>query len=423
MSYVVIIGCGFGGLYAAKKLCKGPVQITILDRSNHHLFQPLLYQVATAGLSPGDIAQPIRSIFRGQQNVEVLLAEVTGVNTNEKKVLLTDGEIGYDFLIVAAGATHAYFGHEDWSKIAPGLKSLEDAVTIRRMFLTAFEEAEKETNEDRRKVLMNFVIVGAGPTGVELAGAMRDIAQHSMAKDFRHIDSRKARVILLEGGPRVLPAFSEKLSGSAQRQLEKLGVEVRTNALVTRVEPGYVYIGEERIETKRVFWAAGVAASSLGRALGVPLDRAGRVKVQPDLSIPDHPEVFVIGDLASVIDAKGQSVPGVAPAAMQMGRYAARTILARIRGKQPPAPFIYHDKGSLATIGRAAAVAMRGNIQFSGLLAWLAWLGIHILFLIGFRNRLIVLIQWAWAYIGFQTGARLITFYEGLDGGYFRPGF
>ena len=415
MSHVVIIGCGFGGLYAAKALCKGPVQITILDRSNHHLFQPLLYQVATAGLSPGDIAQPIRSIFRGQPNVEVLLAEVTGVNTNEKKVLLTDGEIGYDFLIVAAGATHAYFGHDNWSKIAPGLKSLEDAVTIRRMFLTAFENAEKETNADHRKVLLNFVIVGAGATGVELAGTMRDIAQHSMAKDFRHIDSRKARVILLEGGPRVLPAFSEKLSASAQRQLEKLGVEVRTNALVTRVEPDCVYVGEERIETKRVFWAAGVAASSLGRALGVPLDRAGRVKVQPDLSIPDHPEVFVIGDLACVIDAKGKPVPGVAPAAMQMGRYAAQTILAKIREKQPPAPFVYNDKGSLATIGRAAAVAMRGNIQFSGLLAWLAWLGIHILFLIGFRNRLMVLIQWAWAYIGFQTGARLITFYHAKE--------
>ena len=415
MSHVVIIGCGFGGLYAAKALCKGPVQITILDRSNHHLFQPLLYQVATAGLSPGDIAQPIRSIFRGQPNVEVLLAEVTAVNTNEKKVLLTDGEIGYDFLIVAAGATHAYFGHDDWSEIAPGLKSLEDAVTIRRMFLTAFEDAEKETNADHRKVLLNFVIVGAGATGVELAGTMRDIAQHSMAKDFRHIDSRKARVILLEGGPRVLPAFSEKLSASAQRQLEKLGVEVRTNALVTRVEPDCVYVGEERIETKRVFWAAGVAASSLGRALGVPLDRAGRVKVQPDLSIPDHPEVFVIGDLACVIDAKGKPVPGVAPAAMQMGRYAAQTILAKIREKQPPAPFVYNDKGSLATIGRAAAVAMRGNIQFSGLLAWLAWLGIHILFLIGFRNRLMVLIQWAWAYIGFQTGARLITYYHTKD--------
>lgn len=412
MSHVVIIGCGFGGLYAAKALCTGPVQLTILDRSNHHLFQPLLYQVATAGLSPGDIAQPIRSIFRGRPNVEILLAEVTGVNTVEKKVLLTDGEMAYDFLIIAAGATHAYFGHDDWSKIAPGLKSLEDAVTIRRMFLTAFEEAEKETNEDRRNVLMNFVIVGAGPTGVELAGTMRDIAQHSIAKDFRHIDSRKARVILLEGGPRVLPAFSEKLSASAQRQLEQLGVEVRTNALVTRVEQDCVYIGEERIETKRVFWAAGVAASSLGRTLGVPLDRAGRVKVLPDLSIPDHPEVFVIGDLASVEDAKGQPVPGVAPAAMQMGRYAARTILARIRGKQLLAPFVYNDKGSLATIGRAAAVAMRGKLQFSGLLAWLAWLGIHILFLIGFRNRLIVMIQWAWAYIGFQSGARLITYYH-----------
>jgi len=412
MSHVVIIGCGFGGLYAAKKLCKRPVQITILDRSNHHLFQPLLYQVATAGLSPSDIAQPIRSIFRGYENVEVLLAEVTGVNTNEKQVVLSDGQMAYDFLIIAAGATHAYFGHDDWSKIAPGLKSLEDAVTIRRMFLTAFEEAEKETTADRRKALLNFVIVGAGPTGVELAGTMRDIAQHSMAKDFRHIDSRKARVILLEGGPRVLPAFSEKLSASAQRQLEKLGVQVRTNSLVTRVESDCVYVGEERIETKRVFWAAGVAASSLGRSLAVELDRSGRVKVQPDLSISDHPEIFVIGDLASLVDARGQSVPGVAPAAMQMGSYAAQTILAKIRGEQPPAPFIYRDKGSLATIGRAAAVAMRGNLQFSGLLAWLAWLGIHILFLIGFRNRLMVLIQWAWAYIGFQTGARLITYYH-----------
>lgn len=409
---VVIIGAGFGGLYAAKQFCNQPVRVTILDRSNYHLFQPLLYQVATAGLSPGNIAQPIRDIVRKCKNIQTILAEVSAIDVNAKKVRVEDGEYSYDYLIVATGATHQYFGHSEWEPIALGLKTLEDAVTIRRRFLTAFEEAEKETDPSRRQAWITFVIVGGGPTGVELAGTMSEMAKRTFAEDFRHVDPRKSRIILLEGGPRVLNTYTEKLSEGARRQLEKLGVEVRTNALVTNVDSDGVYIGKEKIETFNIFWAAGVAASPLGKSLGAPLDRAGRVQVQPDLTIAGHPEVFIIGDLVTLKDPKGQTVPGVAPAAMQMGRYAAKKILNRIKKKSETGPFVYNDKGSLATIGRAAAVAMFGKVQISGLLAWLSWLLIHIYFLIGFRNRLIVLIQWAWAYLGMQTNARLITFYQ-----------
>lgn len=409
--HIVILGAGFGGLYAAREFCGKPVRVTIIDRSNHHLFQPLLYQVATAGLSPGDIAQPVRSILRKCKNVETLLAEASAIDTGAKKVILTTGEIAYDYLVVATGATHAYFGHEEWGAIAPGLKTLEDAIAIRRMFLTAFEEAETEPDTARRAALLSFVIIGAGPTGVELAGTMAEMAKRTLSGDFRRINPAGAKVLLLEGGPRVLASYPEKLSAAAERQLRTLGVEVRTSSRVTRVESHAVYIGEECIPTERVFWAAGVSASPLGRTLNAELDRAGRVKVQPDLSVTDHPEVFVIGDLAACTDAHGAQVPGVAPAAMQMARHAARTILARVANRPAPPPFTYNDKGSLATIGRAAAVAVFGKRQISGLPAWLAWLFIHIYFLIGFRNRLFVIMQWAWSYVGLQPGARLITYY------------
>jgi NADH dehydrogenase len=409
---VVIVGAGFAGLYAAREFCKEAVQVTILDRSNHHLFQPLLYQVATAGLSPGDIAQPVRHVLRKCENIEVLLAGVERIDVSTRTVYYPGGQISYDFLIVAAGATHAYFGHEDWAHIAPGLKTLEDAVQIRRMFLTAFEEAEKANDPQKTAALLNFVIIGAGPTGVELAGTMSEMSKRVLSREFRHIDPSHAKILLLEGGPRVLPAYSERLSASAQKQLEKLGVEVWTNSRVTRLDPDAVYVGEKRIETHRTFWAAGVAASPLGRTLGTDLDRTGRVNVSADLSLKDHPEVFVVGDLAAVTDAAGKQVPGVAPAAIQMGRYAARQILAITQNRPKQSPFIYNDKGSLATIGRAAAIGSFGKIEISGFFAWLGWLLIHIYFLIGFRNRLFVLLQWAWSYIGLRTSARLITYYE-----------
>jgi NADH:ubiquinone reductase (H+-translocating) len=410
--HVVIIGAGFAGLYAARELCNAPVRVTILDRSNHHLFQPLLYQVATAGLSPGDIAQPIRHVMRECRNTEVLLASVDRIDVANQNVHYEDQTLPYDYLIVAAGATHAYFGHPEWAAIAPGLKTLEDAVQIRRMFLTAFEEAEKEPDPLKRETLLKFVIIGGGPTGVELAGTMSEMSKRVFANEFRYIDTRKAKILLLEGGPRVLSTYSEKLSASAHRQLQKLGVEVRTNALVTRMEANAVYVGEERIETGRVFWAAGVSASPLGRTLGTELDRAGRVNVQKDLTISNHAEVFIVGDLASLKDAEGKTVPGVAPAAIQMGQYAAQQILRSVHKKPKLPNFVYKDKGSLATIGRAAAIGNRGRMEFSGVIAWFAWLLIHIYFLIGFRNRLFVLLQWAWSYIGLRTSARLITYYE-----------
>ena len=405
--HVVILGGGFGGLYATRALRRAPVRITLVDRQNFHLFQPLLYQVATASLSPGDIASPLRHILRRQRNAEVWLGEAVRVDAERRVVHLRDGELTYDYLIVATGATHAYFGHDEWARYAPGLKTVDDALEIRRRFLLAFEAAEREADPEARRRLLTFVIVGAGPTGVELAGAMAEIARSVMPRDFRFIDTKSARVVLLEGGPRVLPTYPPDLSESARRQLEALGVEVRTNALVTRVEPNAVWVGDERIEASNVYWAAGVAASPLARSLGAPLDRAGRVMVEPDCSVPGHPEIFVIGDLAH-LEIDGVQVPGVAQGAIQTGRFVARQIMRDLEGK-PREQFRYHDKGSLATIGRAAAVADLGRIRFGGYPAWLIWVFVHVLMLIGFRNRLIVMIQWAWAYLMYQRGIRLIT--------------
>ena len=405
---VVIIGAGFGGLEAARRLAKLPVKVTIIDRKNHHTFQPLLYQVATAGISPGEIAAPIRWILRGRKNVEVLLGEVIGFDLSRKTVMLPDFEIPYDYLIVAAGATHSYFGHDEWEPLAPGLKTIEDALEIRRRVLLAFELAERETLECGPLWSLNFVIVGAGPTGVELAGTLAEIARRVLQDEFQNIDPERTRIILLEGGPRVLPAYSEDLSQSAARQLQKLGVEVRTSAMVTGIEGGAVWVGTEKIPAAVVLWAAGVRASELGRQLHVPVDRAGRVAVNRDLSIPQHPEVFVIGDLAAFKDERGNLLPGVAPVALQEGRAVAKTVARDLRN-QPRKDFHYVDKGSLATIGRAAAVAQFRGLHISGYLAWLGWLFVHIFFLIGFRNRLIVLIQWAWSYFTYERGARLIT--------------
>jgi len=404
--HVVIIGGGFGGLTAAQALAGAPVQVTLLDRRNHHVFQPLLYQVATAGLSATDIAAPLRHILRRASNVTVLLADVVRVDTAARKVDLADGEVGYDFLVLATGATHSYFGHDEWAFHAPGLKTLEDALFIRRRTLIAFERAEKETDAARRRRLLTFVVIGGGPTGVELAGTLVEIARHTLRREFRRIDPGDARVVLLEGLDRVLPTYPPDLSAKARRQLEDLGAEVRTGARVTGVDADGVWLGTERMEAGTVLWAAGVAASPLGRTLGAAVDRAGRVKVEADLTVPGHPEVFVIGDLAA-LEQDGQPVPGVAPAAMQMGRHAARSIVAAVRG-EPRRPFRYVDKGSLATIGRRAAVALIGRLKLSGFTAWAAWLGIHIFFLIGFRNRFVVLMEWALAYATHQRSARLI---------------
>jgi NADH dehydrogenase len=407
ISRVVIVGGGFGGLTAAQALRRAPVKLTLIDRRNHHLFQPLLYQVATAGLNPSDIAMPIRRILRYQKNAEVLLAEARAIDLEARTIALDKGSIPYDYLIVATGARHSYFGHEEWAADAPGLKSIGDALEIRRRVLSAFEEAECEPDPAERQTWLTFVIVGAGPTGVELAGALCEIARHALAKDFRHIDPTQARVILLEGSDRVLPPYPPDLSEKARQQLKGLGVDVQTGKMVTSIDANGVNIGDERIATHTVLWAAGVMASRLGRALGVPLDRAGRVLVNPDLTIPGHPEVYVIGDLAS-LSVDGVSVPGVAPAAMQEARHAAQNILRAIRN-EPALPFRYHDKGSLATIGRSAAVAQVGKVKLSGTIAWLTWLFVHILFLIGFRNRVIVLFQWAWSFFSYDRGARLIT--------------
>ena len=425
---IVIVGAGFAGLTAAQRLARLPVQVTIIDRKNHHTFQPLLYQVATAGLSPSEIAAPIRWILRGKDNVEVLLGEVTDFDMEKKKVITKQQVLDYDFLIIASGATHAYFGHEEWEPLAPGLKTIENALEIRRRVLLAFELAER--NAERRKAEhqdaggeasspLQFAVIGGGPTGVELAGTLAEIARHALNHEFRNIDPRLSRILLIEGGPRVLPAYSEELSRKAEAQLRRLGVEVRTSRMVTRVEPGAVWVGDERIPSQVVLWAAGVAASPLGRKLGVEVDRAGRVLVQPDLSIPGHPNVFVVGDLAALTDENGKMLPGVASVAIQEGKAVADNI-ARDLNSQPQGQlrrnFRYNDKGSLATIGRAAAVAQFGKFELSGYFAWLAWLFIHILFLIGFRNRLIVMIQWAWSYLTYERGARLITGSDDLPG-------
>jgi NADH dehydrogenase len=404
--HVVVIGGGFAGLAAARRLGGEAVRVTLLDRRNHHVFQPLLYQVATAGLSGTEIAAPLRRILRKHANVTVLLAEATRVDAPARRLVLQDGELPYDFLIVATGATHSYFGHDEWARVAPGLKSLEDALLIRRRMLLAFERAERETSPARRAEWLTFVVIGGGPTGVELAGTLVEIARYTLRHEFRRMDPAGARVILLEGLDRVLPPYPPDLSAKAQAQLERLGVEVRTRAMVTGVDEEGVSVGSERIHARTVLWGAGVAASPLGRTLGAPLDKAGRVKVEADLSVPGHPEVYVAGDLASCVQ-DGKPVPGVAPAANQMGEHAARNVLRRVAG-QPTVPFRYRDKGSLAAIGRRAAVADIRGLKLAGLAAWLAWLGIHIFFLIGFRNRIVVLLEWALAYFTHQRNARLI---------------
>jgi NADH dehydrogenase len=412
--HVVIIGGGFGGLHAAKALRRAPVRVTLIDKRNHHLFQPLLYQVATAGLAAPDIAAPIRKVLKRHKNATVLLAEVSKIDVKGKRVLLAGpkgdtsdhGKIEYDYLVVATGATHSYFDHPEWEKLAPGLKTIDDALEICRRILLAFEKAERTEDPAELKRLMTFVIVGAGPTGVELAGAVSEIARHTLASDFRNVDPAKARVILLEGADRVLPPYAPSLSASARKQLVELGVDVRTGEKVTAIDEQGVSIGKTRIEAATILWAAGVAASPLGKSLDAPLDKAGRVKVEPDLSVPEHPEVFVVGDLAAAKLDDG-IVPGVAPAAIQMGRHTARNIRQLVAGKSTR-PFRYIDKGMLATIGRSRAVAQIGRLRISGWIAWMLWLIVHIFFLIGFRNRVMVLMDWTAAYIAFNRGARII---------------
>lgn len=406
---VVIIGGGFGGLEAAKALGRVPVRVTLIDRQNHHLFQPLLYQVATAALSPADIAEPLRAILRGQDNTEVILAEVQRIDPAAKHVVTSDGEVPYDYLILATGARHSYFGKDEWEKFAPGLKSLDDALELRRRMLTAFEIAEKTPDDEVRKAAMTFIVVGAGPTGVEMAGALTEISKVTLVRDFRHIDSSQARVILLDAAPRVLPTFAPDLSESALEQLQGIGVDVRLGMMVDRIdETGVTLKTGEKIPARTIVWAAGNAASPLGASLGVPLDRMGRVIVNADLSIPGHPEVFVIGDAAHFASGGGAPLPGLSPVAMQQGRHVAKCIRALLAGGWAP-KFEYFDKGTMATIGRHAAVADAGFMHFTGFLAWLAWLLVHVLFLVSFRNKLIVLSNWAWQYITFGRGARLIT--------------
>jgi NADH dehydrogenase len=410
---VVIIGGGFAGLAAARQLRNVPCEVTIIDRHNHHVFQPLLYQVATAGLSPGDIASPIRWILRRQQNVRVLLGNVERIDTAARKVWL-DGQdsVAYDYLIVAAGATHSYFGHDEWSTAAPGLKTLDDALAIRRRLLLAFEEAEREHNAVLQRRLLTFVIIGGGPTGVEMAGALAEIARQALRSEFDEIDPASARIILVEAGPSILPAFPQTLRASARRALLRLGVEVREGTAVTQVEEGAVSIGGERINAHTILWAAGVAAAPIGRDLGPDLDRAGRVNVAPDLSAPGHEHVFVAGDLASFPHQTGKPLPGVAQVAKQQGAHAARNVARLLRG-EATRPFRYIDPGNMATIGRANAIADFGWMQVAGFTGWLIWLFVHILFLIGFRNRLSVLLQWAAAYLTYQRSVRLITRNQG----------
>jgi NADH dehydrogenase len=406
---VVILGGGFGGMAAAKRLAGTATRITLLDRRNHHLFQPLLYQVATASLAAPSIAAPLRQILRHQRNLTVLLDEVIGIDLAARRVRCAHGTHDYDLLVVATGATHAYFGHEEWERHAPGLKTLDDAFLIRRRVLLAFEHAERESDPERRQAWLNFVVVGGGSTGVELAGTLIELARHTLRREFRRSDPRRATVRLVEAGPRVLPAFDPALSDKARQQLEHLGVEVHTGLAVTDIDAQGVKLGERRLVARTVLWAAGVAASPVGRMLGAGLDRAGRVQVSPDLSLPQHPEVFVVGDLASVRQASGQPVPGVAPAAKQMGRHVGTSIRARLRGDDEKPPFHYRDDGTLATIGRMAAVAQFGKLKLSGFPAWATWLLAHIYFLIGFRNRLVVMLDWAWAYWTHQRHARIVS--------------
>ena len=406
--HVVIVGGGFAGLNAARALRKAPVRITLVDRRNHHLFQPLLYQVASAALNPSEIATPIRSILHDQQNADVMLAEVCGIELAQKRVQLRDGHLDYDYLIVATGARDAFFGHAEWERASCGLKSIEDALEVRRRVLLAFEAAERETDPARRVEWMTFVLIGAGPTGVEMAGALAEIAHHALADDFHHIDPHEARIVLVEGLPRVLPSYPEDLSRNAERALAKRSVQVRKGAKVTQIDDRSVHIGAERIPTRTVIWSAGVEASPLGKSLGAPLAKGGRVAVTPELTLPDHPEVFVAGDLAH-LEQDGAPVPGVAPAAMQMGKHAARNVRHAIAG-EPLEPFRYWDRGTFSVIGRGAAVGVVfRRWKMSGFFAWLGWLLIHITFLIGFRNKLLVLFDWGYQYLTFRRGARLIT--------------
>jgi NADH dehydrogenase len=412
---VIIVGGGFAGLAAAKALAGAPAEVRVVDRRNYHLFQPLLYQVATAALSPADITSPIRTILRDQENCEIVLAEVTGVDAGGRRLLFGGGWVRYDYLVLAAGATHAYFGHEEWAAAAPGLKTVEDAIELRRRILLAYESAEWEGSDDARRAALTFGIVGAGPTGVELAGAIKEIAGETLPRDYKHIDTRTTRVVLFHGGDRVLPTFPPKLSAAAQRDLERMGVEVRLRSRVTNVTAEVVFVGDEFVPVRNVFWAAGVKASPLGRALGVRVENDGRVLVGPDLTIPGHPEVFVVGDMAAATSADGGApVPGVAQAGMQMGRYAGETIARELRaadgaagGERPG--FRYRDKGSMAVIGKAHAVAQIGRLEIGGFLAWLLWGAIHIAFLVGFRDRTTVLLTWFWNWLTDARDARLIT--------------
>jgi NADH dehydrogenase len=407
---IVIVGAGFGGLWTAKSLANAAVEVVIIDRENYHLFQPLLYQVATAGLSPADVAAPIRGIVGRFRNITVMLGEVIAVDVAARTVTIADGRrVPYDILVLATGARHAYFGHDNWEAFAPGLKRIEDATEIRRRILIAFERAENESDASERQRLMTLVIVGGGPTGVELAGALAELTRRALAKDFRNIDPRATRIILVEAGARLLPSFPQDLSEDALRRLDRLGVEVRLGAPVTDVDASGVTIGAVRLEARAVIWAAGVAASPAGQWIGANSDRAGRIKVEPDLTVPGHPEIFAIGDTASTYDASGKPLPGVAPVAKQQGRYVGRVIKLRPRKIERTEPFRYRDYGNLATIGRKAAVIDFGWIHLRGFVAWLIWTVAHIYFLIGFRNRAVVALNWLWAYFTFQRGARLIT--------------
>ena len=410
---VVVIGGGFAGLNAARGLAGAPIDVTLIDHHNYHLFQPLLYQVAMAVLSPGDIASPIRAVLSRAHNVTVLFAEARAIDVSHRVVLLDEGEIQYDYLVLASGASHTYFGHEEWAALAPGLKTLDDALEMRRRVLLAFERAEREADPTERLRLLTFVVVGGGPTGVELAGALSDIARQALVRDFRAIDPASARVLLFEGGPRVLPTFPEHLSDAATRSLQRLGVEVRTSAMVTAIDKGVVTIGppgkgSEAIQAETILWAAGVKASPLGQSLGVPLDRVGRIAVNSTLTVPGHPEIFVLGDLAVAPGLDGKPLPGLAAVAVQEGTHTAHN-LRRVVGGQSLVPFRYRNYGNLATIGRSAAVADFGRVQLTGWAAWMSWLFVHLLKLIGFRNRLIVLLEWGWAYVASRSGVRLIT--------------
>ncbi|WP_052401525.1 NAD(P)/FAD-dependent oxidoreductase [Muricoccus aerilatus] len=406
---VVILGAGFGGLEAARALSGAPVELTIIDRQNHHLFQPLLYQVATAALSPGDIAWPVRSVFRQQENVTVLMAEVSGVDPVARRVRADGVLIPYDILVLATGATHSYFGRDDWAPFAPGIKTIEDATEIRRRLLTAFERAEMALEEAERQRLLTFVVIGGGPTGVELAGAMAELARQALKREFRRVDPRRARIVLVEAGPRLLASFPEELSAYAQRSLEDMGVEVRTGARVTGCDAGGVSLGEERIDASTTVWAAGVVASPAGAWIGAERDRAGRVAAGTDLSVPGHPEIFAVGDLVTARDGQGKPIPGNAPAAKQMGRYVGGVIAARAKGQPVPPPFSYRHHGDLATIGRRSAVVAMDGFRLKGLLGWWFWGIAHVYYLISFRSRVVVSFEWFWSYITFQRGARLIT--------------